>query len=182
MASSQRKRARRKVRTALALPPGFKSLSKARQIRYLQARWDRIADRASRVPVPKSHLRLAKERLDEYRRDSGTRKYVIRAVVFQEGEWLCARCLEYDFVVQAKTLQQLSRALQLFIVGHIAVRLRHKQRPFHDLRRAPEKYWAMFRRSRLKLPAPMFKLRMLKSHGIVVAPPQISVAAPTAAA
>jgi len=36
MASSQRKRARRKVRTALALPPGFKSLSKAKQIRYLQ--------------------------------------------------------------------------------------------------------------------------------------------------
>lgn len=105
---------------------------------------------------------------------------MIRAVVFQEGEWLCARCLEYDFVVQAKTLQQLSRALQLFIVGHIAVRLRHKQRPFHDLRRAPEKYWAMFRRSRLTLPAPMF--RMLKSRGIVVAPPQICVAAPSAAA
>ena len=65
------------------------------------------------------------------------RKYAVRAVVFQEGEWLCARCLEYDFVVQAKTLQQLSRALQLFIVGHVAVRLRHNQRPFRDLRRAP---------------------------------------------
>jgi hypothetical protein len=109
------------------------------------------------------------------------RKYAIRAVVFQEGEWLCARCPEYDFVVQAKTLPQLSRALQLFIVGHIAVRLRHNQRPFHDLRRAPEKYWAMFRRSRLRLPAPMFKLGVLKSHGVVVAPPQIRIAAPSAA-
>ena len=110
------------------------------------------------------------------------RKYAVRAVVFQEGEWLCARCLEYDFVVQAKTLQQLSRALQLFIVGHIAVRLRHNQRPFRDLRRAPEKYWAMFRRSRLKLPAPMFKLSVLKAHGVVVAPPQVRIAAPSAAA
>ena len=54
-------------------------------------------------------------------RPRAARKYAIRAVVFQEGEWLCARCLEYDFVVQAKTLPQLSRALQLFIVGHIAV-------------------------------------------------------------
>ena len=110
------------------------------------------------------------------------RKYSIRAVVFQEGEWLCAQCLEYDFVVQAKTLQQLSRALQLFIVGHITVRLRHKQPPFNDLPRAPEKYWAMFRRSRLKLPAPIFKLGVLKSNGIVVAPPRVRIAAPSAAA
>jgi hypothetical protein len=116
------------------------------------------------------------------RKSRAAKKYAIRAVVFQEGDWLCARCLEHDFVVQAKTLQQLSRALQLFIVGHIAVRLRHRQRPFHDLPRAPEKYWTMFRRSRLKLPAPMFKLGVLKSNGVVVAAPQVRIAAPSAAA
>jgi len=110
------------------------------------------------------------------------RRYAVRAVVFQEGEWLCAQCLEYDFVVQAKTLRQLSRNLQLFVAGHIAVRVRHEQRPFQDFRRAPERYWAMFRRSRLKLPAPMFKLGALKSHGVVVEPPQIRIAAPSAAA
>jgi hypothetical protein len=110
------------------------------------------------------------------------KRYAIRAIVFQEGEWLCARCLEYGFVVQAKTLPQLSRALQLFLVGHIAVRRRHNQRPFHDLRRAPEKYWAMFRQSRLRLPAPIFKIGVLKSNGVVVAPPQIRIAASSAAA
>src|SRR2546428_13369943 len=115
------------------------------------------------------------------RRPRAVRKYVIRAVVFQEGEWLCAQCLEYDLVAQAKSLQKLSRALQRLIVGHVAVRLHHKQQPFRDLPRAPEKYWAMFRRSRLKLPAPMFKLVALRSHGVVVAPPQVRVAAPSAA-
>jgi len=109
------------------------------------------------------------------------KKYAVRAVVFQQGEWLCAQCLEYDLVAQAKSLPQLSRALQRLIVGHVAVRLRHKQQPFRDLPRAPEKYWAMFRRSRLTLPAPMFGLEALKSHGVVVAPPQIRVAAPSAA-
>jgi hypothetical protein len=111
----------------------------------------------------------------------GARKYALRAVVFQEGEWLCAQCLEYDLMVQAKNLQQLSRALQKLIVGHIAIRLRHKQQPFRDLPRAPEKYWAMFRRSRLKLPAPMFKLRVLRSRGVAIAPPQVRIAAPSAA-
>jgi len=110
------------------------------------------------------------------------KRYANRAKVFQEGEWLCARCLEYGFVVQARTLPQLSRALQLFLVGHIAVRLRHNQRPFHDLRRAPEKYWSMFRQSRLRLPAPVFKIGVLKSNGVVIAPPQIRIVAPSAAA
>jgi hypothetical protein len=109
------------------------------------------------------------------------KKYAIRAVVFQEGEWLCAQCLEYDLVAQAKSLRQLSRALQRLIVGHVAVRLRHEQQPFRDLPRAPEKYWAMFRQSRLTLPAPMFQLDTLKSHGVVVAPPRLRIAAPSAA-
>jgi hypothetical protein len=109
------------------------------------------------------------------------RKYTVRAVVFQEGEWLCAQCLEYDLVVQAKSLPRLSRALQRLIVSHVAVRLRHKQQPFRDLPRAPEKYWMMFRRSRLALPAPMFKLATFRSRGVVIAPPRIRIAAPSAA-
>jgi len=72
-------------------------------------------------------------------RSRSARKYAIRAVIFQEGDWLCAQCLEYDLVAQAKSLQQLSRALQRLIVGHVAVRLRHNQEPFRDLPRAPEK-------------------------------------------
>ncbi len=110
-----------------------------------------------------------------------TKKHAIRAVVFQEGEWLCAQCLEYDLVVQAKNLQQLSRALQRMIVGHIVVRLRYKQQPFRDLPRAPEKYWTMFKRSRLVLPTEMFKLTALRSHGVVVAAPQVRIATPSAA-
>ena len=114
------------------------------------------------------------------RRPRAVRKYVIRAVVFQEGEWLCAQCLEYNLVAQAKSLKQLSRALQRLIVAHVAARLRHKQQPFRDLPRAPDKYSAMFKRSRLNLPAPMFKIGAL-SRGIVVAPPRVRVAAPSAA-
>src|SRR5262245_50186978 len=110
--------------------------------------------------------------------DMGTRtrspkKYAIRAIVFQEGDWLLARCMEYDLVAQARNLRQLSRALQVLIVGHVAVRLRHKQPPFRGLPRAPEKYWTMYRQSRLILPAPAFRLDKLQSRGILVAPPQL---------
>jgi len=50
-------------------PTGFNELSKAEQIRYLQALWDRISEKPGEIPVPESHLALAEERLAEFRRD-----------------------------------------------------------------------------------------------------------------
>ncbi len=50
-------------------PPGFSNLSKAEQVRYLQALWDRIAENPSEVPVPETHLQAAEQRLAEYRRN-----------------------------------------------------------------------------------------------------------------
>ena len=55
--------------TTIPDPAGFKDLSKAQQIRYLQTLWDRISDRPGEIPTPESHLNLAEERLAEYRRD-----------------------------------------------------------------------------------------------------------------
>lgn len=55
--------------TTIPEPAGFSELSKAQQIRYLQALRDRIAERPDEIPVPESHMELAEQRLAEYRRD-----------------------------------------------------------------------------------------------------------------
>jgi len=55
--------------TAVSEPPGFAELTKAEQVRYLQALWDRIAEKPGELPVPESHLEVAEQRLAEYRRD-----------------------------------------------------------------------------------------------------------------
>ncbi len=54
--------------TTIPEPAGFSALSKAEQIRYLQALWDRIAEKPGEIPIPETHLELAEERLAEYRR------------------------------------------------------------------------------------------------------------------
>jgi putative addiction module component (TIGR02574 family) len=54
---------------AISEPPGFAELSKAEQVRYLQALWDRIAEQPGDLPAPESHVLLVEERLAEYRRD-----------------------------------------------------------------------------------------------------------------
>ena len=50
-------------------PPGFSDLSKAEQIRYLQALWDRISKNPDHIPVLESHLKVAEQRLADYRRN-----------------------------------------------------------------------------------------------------------------
>ena len=53
--------------TSVTQPPGFTEMSKAEQVRYLQALWDQIAERPGELPVPQSHLDLVEERLKRYR-------------------------------------------------------------------------------------------------------------------
>ena len=55
--------------TAISEPPGFAQLTKAEQVQYLQALWDRIVEKPGELPVPESHLEVAEARLAEYRRD-----------------------------------------------------------------------------------------------------------------
>ena len=51
-------------------PAGFQELSKAEQVRYLQALWDQISQQPDEIPIPESHLQLAEERLRLHRENS----------------------------------------------------------------------------------------------------------------
>jgi predicted RNase H-like HicB family nuclease len=99
----------------------------------------------------------------------------LRVVIFQEGEWLCAHCLEHNFATQAKTLEDLRYAIERMIVGHIAISLANGVKPFKNRRRAPAKYWDLFRRSKISLPPQSFGLRIKKS-GVSIPTPEIRVA------
>lgn len=99
----------------------------------------------------------------------------LRIVIFQEGTWLCAHCLEYDFATQARNLEDLRYDLERMIVGHIAVSLANGLKPFSTARRAPEKYWTMFKRSKISLPEQSFGLK-IKKRGVKIPTPEIRVA------
>ena len=57
------------LETSFSQPQGFSEMSKAEQVRYLQALWDQIAQQPGELPVPESHLELVEERLRRYRAD-----------------------------------------------------------------------------------------------------------------
>ncbi|MDP3768257.1 MAG: hypothetical protein Q8S13_09590 [Dehalococcoidia bacterium] len=99
----------------------------------------------------------------------------LRVVVFQEGDWLCAQCLEYDLGTQARTLEALLADLQRVIWGHIAICAENDLKPFSMLRRAPKKYWDMFRRSKICLPPHTFGFKVSR-RGVKLPRPEIRVA------
>lgn len=99
----------------------------------------------------------------------------LRVVVFQEGDWLCAQCLEYDFGTQARNLEDLLSDLQRIIVGHVAICRENGLKPFTAVRRAPKKYWTMFRQSKISLPPRTFRFN-INRRGLRLSPPEIRVA------
>ena len=58
--------------TSIQTPSGFNQLSKAEQVRYLQALWDQISEHPDEIPVPESHLQLAENRLRRYPENPST--------------------------------------------------------------------------------------------------------------
>lgn len=72
-------------------------------------------------------------------------------LVTRVKEGWCARCLEYDFVTQADTLDDLYAEIQRTVRGHIVISRESGERPFHGLKRAAKEYWDQFERSSLEV-------------------------------
>ena len=60
--------------TSIPTPQGFAQLTKAEQLRYVQALWDQISAQPEEIPVPESHLQLVEERLRRYRQNPASAK------------------------------------------------------------------------------------------------------------
>ncbi|HEV2856012.1 MAG TPA: hypothetical protein VHC97_24710 [Thermoanaerobaculia bacterium] len=68
----------------------------------------------------------------------------IRAVVYQDGEWWIAQCLEYDLCTSAKDRGKLTRKLASQLRLQIVLDLAKGKKPFQDLPRAPQRFWEMY--------------------------------------
>jgi hypothetical protein len=106
------------------------------------------------------------------------RKSSLRIIVFQEGDWLCAQCVDYNLAVQAKTMDKLYKAMHRLVAGHVAVRRHHHRRPFEDLPPAPEKYRRMFERSKIDLPQQIMRAYIRRASGRSIPPPAVRVEVP----
>jgi predicted RNase H-like HicB family nuclease len=75
----------------------------------------------------------------------------IHAVVFNEGDWFVAQCLEYDIATQAKSVSALLDEVEQIIVAHIVVAEERGLEPFSNVPRAPGRFWRMYKDAKAKL-------------------------------
>ncbi|HEX3532407.1 MAG TPA: hypothetical protein VH988_35555 [Thermoanaerobaculia bacterium] len=68
----------------------------------------------------------------------------IRTVLFREGDWWVAQCLDVDIAAQAKTENDLEYELGRILVGHVMASETLGVKPFANLPPAPRRYWDMF--------------------------------------
>lgn len=82
-----------------------------------------------------------------------TTAFDISAVLFEDGDWWCAQCLEYDISAQAKSLPELRYELDRVLFAHVCASIQEGREPFHGLGRAPKKFWQMYESADLRVEA-----------------------------
>lgn len=78
----------------------------------------------------------------------GSKAVEIRAVVFQEGDWWSAQCLEYDVAAQAQSVAELRLEIERVLTAYVVLARRERREAFEGMRRAPERFWKMYERAR----------------------------------
>ena len=100
----------------------------------------------------------------------------ISAIVFQDGGWWAAQCLEYDLAAQARTLSDLRYELQRVIATHVAASEALGQEPFENLKPAPQKYWDMYMAAQIRLEADDLPFRLPAGATQIVMTPKMKLA------
>jgi hypothetical protein len=66
------------------------------------------------------------------------------------GGWV-GRCLQFNFVTQADTIEHLRYEIDRAIVGYVVIGAQDGRTPFAGLEAAPSKYWDLFKGSTVAL-------------------------------
>jgi hypothetical protein len=75
----------------------------------------------------------------------------IRAIVFREGDFYVAQCLELDISTQARDLDAVLERLDLTIEAECAMCIERGQKPFEGICAAPNYYHELWEKRTVKL-------------------------------
>jgi hypothetical protein len=89
----------------------------------------------------------------------------VSAVLFREGEWWVAQCLEYDIATQARRLEDLPQELHRLLTNQILASLEAGIEPFQGFSRAPRRFWEMYERAKSRVESVAHQ-----EHGRVASP------------
>ena len=100
----------------------------------------------------------------------------VSAVLFQDGQWWSAQCLEYDVAAQAQTLSDLQTEFQRVLISHLAIARELGRKPFEGIPPAPRKFWDLFKQSRLRVESDELPFRNPEPLGFPAVLPRLKIA------
>jgi hypothetical protein len=71
-------------------------------------------------------------------------KPLIRAVVFQEGDWWIVQGLDYDFATATRRLEEVPGEIRRWLTVLFAASKKMGVEPFHGYSEAPRRFWRMY--------------------------------------
>lgn len=101
----------------------------------------------------------------------------ISAILIQEadGSW-SAQCLEYDITAHARTLPDLDYELQSVLASHIAISQELQREPFSGIGPAPQIFWDMFERAKMRVESVERPFRLPRSSSFPKVIPKLKIA------
>lgn len=80
-------------------------------------------------------------------------EHTISVLVFREGDWWVAQCLQADLATQVKSIEDVNYQIERMIAAHVFACDRAGIAPFESLPPAPPVYWRRFEKAQQKLAA-----------------------------
>ena len=68
----------------------------------------------------------------------------LHLLIFRDGSWFVAQCLEYDIAAQARTLMDVQYEFQRILAGRVFTAKKLGIDPFEDIPPAPGEYRELF--------------------------------------
>lgn len=108
--------------------------------------------------------------------NANERAFHISAILFEEGDWWSAQCLEYDIAAQARTLNDLLYELERVLVSHLSIAEQLGRKPFEGLDPAPQKFWELYQKSRARVETEGSPFRLPKAVAYPPLSPHLKIA------
>jgi hypothetical protein len=114
------------------------------------------------------------------RTKANTRKsdFSLNAVLYKEGDWWVAQCVDHDIATQARTVDQLYGEYERLIVGHIVASMAAGTQPFANTPKPPTHFRRMFESAKVVVMRPELEFvlppELAAQH---IQPPQLKLVA-----
>lgn len=99
---------------------------------------------------------------------------MLHVVVFPEGEYLVAQCLEHDIAVHARSMSDLKFRFYMVLVDHVLTDIEAGREPLDRVPKAPQMFWDRF--ASASEPVPVEQPEFVNGTIPVAAQPELEMA------